>query len=107
MGRGGVDVLTPPDADLVRRFDADMEDIHVQAKAIGYNASRFLIMLREHGGLETAHRLLRSPGISDGFTELWMLGRLDLTVEALAIRPEYEPLFSIQEIAVARERLAR
>jgi hypothetical protein len=93
-------------ADLIRRFDRDMEGIHVGAKAIGYNATRFLMMLREHGGLDTAHRLLRGSDISYGFTELWLLGRLDLTVEALVNRAEYEPLFSREEVATARARLA-
>ena len=95
------------DPDLVRRFERDMEAIYVGAKAIGYNANRFLMMLREHGGLETAHRLLHCSDVSYGFTELWMLGRADLTVEALVIRPEYATLFSPQELATARARLDR
>jgi hypothetical protein len=65
------------------------------------------MMLREHGGLETAHHLLHGSEVSYGFTELWMLGRQDLTVEALVIRPEYATLFSLQELATARARLDR
>lgn len=94
------------DADLVRRFDRDMEGIYDGAKAVGYNATRFLMMLREHDGLETAHRLLRGSDISYGFTELWLLGRQDLTVEALAVRPQYVSLFSTEELATARARLS-
>jgi hypothetical protein len=93
------------DPDLVRRFERDMEGIYDGAKAIGYNATRFLMMLREHGGLETAHRLFWSSDISYGFTELWMLGRLDLTVEALVVRPEYAGMFSADELATAQSRL--
>lgn len=95
----------PPDADLVRRFERDMDAIYIGAKSVGYNATGFLMMLREHGGLETAHRLLRGPDISYGFTELWLLGRSDLTVEALVIRPDYATLFSPQELETARARL--
>lgn len=62
------------DDDLIRRFDRDMDGIHDGAKAIGYNATRFLVMLREHGGLETAHRLMQSGDVSYGFTELWLRG---------------------------------
>jgi hypothetical protein len=94
-----------PDADLFRRFERDMEAIHDKAKAIGYNATRYLVMLREHGGLETAHWLLSGNDVSYGFTELWLMGRQDLTVEALAIKPEYAALFSRDELAKARERL--
>jgi hypothetical protein len=90
---------------MVRRFERDMESIYIDAKAIGYNATRFLAMLRERGGIETAHRLLRGTDISYGFTELWLLGRQDLTVEALVIRPEYATLFSSEELATARARL--
>jgi hypothetical protein len=98
---------TDADADLIRRFDAEMESIYDRAKAIGYNATRFLIMIREHGGLETAHRLLQSSDISYGFAELWARGRQDLTVEALALRLEFQQLFSATELDTARARLGR
>ena len=93
------------DGDLVRNFDRDMERIYDSAKAIGYNATRLLMMLREHGGLETAHRLMAAEDVSDGFTELWMRSRKDLTVEALLLRPEYEALFSDDERRRAAARL--
>ncbi|MBA2382261.1 MAG: hypothetical protein H0V73_09145 [Chloroflexi bacterium] len=93
------------DADLIRTFDREMEGIHLGAKAIGYNATRFLLMLREHGGLETAHRLMQSNQVSEGFTELWMRGRKDLTVEAVILRPQYAGLFSEDERRRAEEKL--
>ena len=95
------------DPDLVRRFERDMVGLHDRAKAIGYNATRFLVMLREHGGLVTAHRLLEGDAVSYGFTELWLMGRQDLTVEALVLEPEYAGLFSEAELATARGRLGR
>ncbi|WP_179135858.1 hypothetical protein [Paenibacillus sp. 32352] len=43
---------------------------------------------------------------SDGFTELWSRGRLDLTVEALVgFHEEFKALFSVVEIEAARKRL--
>jgi hypothetical protein len=43
--------------DLVARFDAAMDDIHARAKReLGYNATRFVVMLRQYDGLQTAHR---------------------------------------------------
>ena len=65
------------------------------------------MMVREHDGLETAHRLLASREIGYGFAELWMLGRQDLTVEASCFAPEYVELFTEAELATARERLGR
>ena len=43
--------------------------------------------------------------VSDGFTTLWELKRLDLSVEAYVLRPEYAPLFTEEERGIARARL--
>lgn len=73
----------------------------------GYNATYFLRMLSDHGGLETARRLLRAPVVSEGFTSLWERKRLDLTVEALVTSPKFAELFTPDEIDLARQRLAQ
>ena len=81
-----------------------MMQIYVQAtQQAGYTATRFHQMLTEHGGVETARRLL--PQMSDGFTELWRRNRLDLTVEALVLQPQWASLFARHEIEMARGRL--
>lgn len=72
----------------------------------GYNATRFIQMVSQHGGVEAARQLLRAPGVSDGFTSLWEAGRLDLSVEAHVLRPEFRELFSVAEVDTARKRLA-
>lgn len=94
-----------------QRFDAEMLDVYRQAKRqAGYNAVRFLQMLGEYGGVETAHRLLRPPvaAVSDGFTELHLRGYPNLTVEALVLRFEFTTLlFSDEERDIARQRLAQ
>jgi len=82
-----------------------MLDIYKRAKSEAhYNATRFLQMVGEQGGLKAAHRLLASPP-SDGFGALWAAGRVDLTVEYLVQQPEFRHLFSDEEIAVAVERV--
>ena len=89
-----------------RSFEYEMMQIYERAKAeIGYTASRFLQMVLDQGGLATAERLLHSPSTSDGFTKLWESKRLDLSVEALVIRPEFSELFTGAEKAIARSRL--
>ena len=96
--------MTVASHDLVRDFDQAMMQIYVQAKQqAGYTATRFHQMLTEHGGVETARRLL--PQMSDGFTELWRRNRLDLTVEALVLESKWDDLFSDDERRVARSRL--
>lgn len=72
---------------------------------IRYNPTRFIQMLSKYGGPETAHRLLKSAGGSDGFTTLGEAGRLEMSVEAMVVLPWYQALFSPTERAAARKRL--
>ena len=74
-------------------------------RELGYNATRFLQMLSEQGGLATAQSLLRTPTPSNGFTRMWMEGRPELTVEYIALDPRFAELFTAEELATARERL--
>jgi hypothetical protein len=82
-----------------------MIGIYEDARSIGYVATRFLQMVSERGGLRTAHDLLATDTPSEGFTALWELRRLDLTVEAAVLEPEFESLFTDTERDVARRRL--
>ena len=83
-----------------------MFDIYRLAKsACGYDARRFHQMLSEFGGLNTAKRLLATDEIQYGFTELYFCGRLDLTVEAHVVKPEFRGLFTEEELRRARQRL--
>lgn len=93
---------------LEKQFEQDMIDIYTTAKKeCGYNASRFLQMLGAKGGLAAAKQLISKPGGTDGFTTLWEHGRLDLSVEAHALKPEYAELFTDEERKMCRERLAQ
>ena len=93
--------------DREKQFDAAMIEIYDRAgREIGYWATRYLQMLRRRGGLGTAHYLLSQKATSDGYRALRDAGRLDLTVEAYVLRPEFQPLFSARELNLARERLA-
>jgi hypothetical protein len=92
--------------DLELRFHEAMLDIYRRAKSeAGYTASLFLKMVSEVGGLEAARRLINAPDVSDGYTRLWDLHRLDLSVEAVALCDQWEPLFSREELRTARHRL--
>lgn len=93
---------------LEAKFEAAMFDVYRRAKSeAGYNATIFLQMLSDRGGLATARQLINAPRPSDGYTQLFERGRLDLTVEALVIEsPDWRSLFSDQELERARRRLA-
>ncbi len=70
------------------------------------NATRFLHMLYEHRGLETARILLHSTNVSEGYTALWERGRLDLTVEAVIHdNSKWHPLFTQEDLAICTKRL--
>jgi hypothetical protein len=73
---------------------------------VHYDARRFLAKLTEAGGLEAARHLLRSDRFSDGFVAITLAGRPDLTLEALVLREPWRALFTGEELAIARRRLA-
>jgi hypothetical protein len=74
-------------------------------REIGYNPTSFNQMVAEHGGPEAARQLLNGRNASDRFTKLWDAQRLDMSVEAVALLPWYDSLFTDEQRAVARHRL--
>ena len=94
------------DTSLENRFNEEMLGIYIRAKdECDYNATRFLQMVTEHGGLQAAKFLLQAKELSDGFVALWEHGRLDLTMEALILHSPWRALFSDDERAIAQKRL--
>lgn len=95
------------DSLLSGEFHVLMRSIYDRAKSeCGYNATRFKKMLEEHGGVKTAKTLLQAPSVSDGFVELYMRKRLDLTVEAQILdNPKFWSLFDDAELDTARRWL--
>jgi hypothetical protein len=93
---------------LAAAFDRAMEDLYRRARVeAGYNATLFLHMLHDRGGLGTARHLINADNPSEGYTRLFMAGRLDLTVEAVVVdEPRWHPLFTADELDKARRRLA-
>lgn len=88
-------------------FDQAMFDIYKRAKReTGYNATLFLQMVTNNGGLQTARTLINARKPSDGYTALYERGRLDLTVEAMILEnPRWHELFTPEELERARGRL--
>lgn len=92
--------------DLERKFNNEMINIYKKAdKEIGYRATRFLQMLSDKGGINTAISLVSKEGGTEGFAVLWENKRLDLSVEALVLKDEYSELFSDEIREVCRARL--
>lgn len=88
----------------LKKFDAAMEQIYTEAAGFNYYPTGFLRLLRQNQGLATARQLLRSNAMK-GLTTLWEHGRLDVSVEALILKPEWHHLFTDEERAIASKRL--
>lgn len=93
--------------ELEQRFGDEMIDkvYRTAGKETGYWASYFLRAVKQHGGVAAAKRLLAQKGLSKGLLKLREKDRLDLSMEALVLRPEYRALFTDDERATAARRL--
>jgi hypothetical protein len=92
---------------LEQQFTQAMFDIYRRAKTeADYNASIFFQMISERGGVRTAKALINATRPSDGYTQLYQRGHLEITVEAVVVEnPKWHSLFTPDEIARARKRL--
>jgi len=88
--------------DLEREFRKSVE---ICISHYRYRPSYFLQMLDNYGAADTAIKLVTAPKFHEGFTKLWELGRLDLTVEAIVLRSPYNQLFAKEVLDSASERL--
>lgn len=91
---------------LENKFHEEMNNIYFTAKKeLKYNASRFIQLVEREGGLKAAKQLISKSGGTYGFEVLWENDRLDLSVEALVLRPEYNDLITDEEREICRKRL--
>lgn len=93
---------------LENKFNVDMQNIYNAAKKeLGYNAARFFHLISEKGGVQAAKILISKNGGTYGFEVLWEHKRLDLSVEAHVLKPEYTTLFNDEERNICKQRLER
>lgn len=70
-----------------------------------YQAPYFRRMLLDNFGFDTACQLITSPNATTGFTHMYENDRLDLTVEAVVIQPQWSGLFEKEVLSAAHKRL--
>lgn len=97
---------------LKLKFEIELHDkMFIAKKECHYNPIYFNQMLAKFGGVATAKRLiekaLATGNPSDGFTTLFLIGRLDLTMEDSVCKPEYSDLFEQFEIDYCKSLLGR
>ena len=63
------------------------------------------VRIRPVPDMNQAHRLLSGSRTSDGFDKLAVLGKLDLSLEALVVDKRFTLLFSDDEANTALDRL--
>lgn len=92
--------------DLERQFKSAIGEMVTRTlRETSYRPHYFQQMIKERGELDASLSLVRAKKPSDGFTKLWELKRLDLTVEAVVSAPEFAALFSASDIVAAKRRL--
>lgn len=91
---------------LESEFEDALRGTYEAARKRGYVATYFLQMLEEHGGVETAKRLLAKSEPQAGLFELWELGLLHESMEAVIWdNTRFHSLFKPDEIGEAHRRL--
>jgi len=88
--------------ELEKKF---MEAVGICKYRYGYNPTRFLQMIEDHGAIDTATLLVTDPKIHEGLGKLWEFKRLDLSVEAIICQEPYCKLFPIEVLSKAKSRL--
>lgn len=86
-------------------IDEILECIRIGKDEFGYAPTRFIQMCEESGIIGACKRLLANDKLHEGFTFLWEHKRLDLSVEAIALRPDFRGLFSEEELMRAQSKL--
>ena len=90
---------------LDSEFTHALEGTIEAARKRGYVPTYFLQMLAEHGGVETAKRLLAKSEPQTGLFELWQLNLLHESMEAAVLQDKFHSLFTETELAEAHRRL--
>ncbi|MFD1328122.1 hypothetical protein [Mycoplana ramosa] len=88
-----------------QRFHQSMLALYDTCATLGFRPVLFRRYVILHGGVAAARELVFKPGTT-GLERLIDLGRPELSMEATMLQPEFQALFSADELKEARERLA-
>lgn len=83
---------------MEEKFLFALEDARQKAEKLG-------VRIRPVLDMKSAHRILSGHKESDGFFQLADKGRLELSLEALAVKKQFTALFSDEEANNALTRL--
>ena len=86
-------------------YTAVMNDVKILIKK-GYKPIVFMDMISRKGAIETAKQLVNSKEPSPGYTKLWEMGALQYSVENQIQDKRWKNIFTDDERAKAKKRLA-
>ena len=88
---------------LQNKFNEEVLEAIEKSKKLGYVPTRFIQMLQQEN--YTVVQRLVVKEVSTGLEKLWSKGHLELSMEAIMIKPEYKDLFSEEIIKVCEKKL--
>ena len=87
------------------KFQQRLNDAIEEMISYGYKPQIFITMCNEEGAVNASKDVINSEKITDGFTRLWELGKLKLSVENIIQEPEWHELFSDDDRKKSKKRL--
>jgi hypothetical protein len=92
--------------DSTQTFDQRVDFAIREMITFGYKPQAFMTMrIMDGGTINAVKKLIHSVKISEGFTRLWELGKLDLSLEKIIQEPEWHSLFTDDDRKKAKKRL--
>jgi hypothetical protein len=92
-------------SEIDNEFQARVLAALAECHRLGYHPTDFERMLEDARASRVAEKLVLSGEVQSGFKRLAEMHRLDLTVEAIMIEPQFESLFKPAIREAARWRL--
>ena len=74
-------------------------------KEYGCKMTRFIGTIERFGIVNTAKEIIRKGRTSDCFNKLAEKGHIELTMEAIIVKPQYQELFTDEEVNACFELL--
>ncbi len=92
--------------EIIKKFDKEMKALYKkQKKEVGYYSEMNSYVLNDIGGYEAVKRQIHFKEDSDALKLFAGKNRLDLAVESLVLKKEYEKLFNENEKEICKKRL--
>lgn len=82
-----------------------IKNCEIVEKEYGCKMTRFIETINRFGVVRTAQEILRKGRTSDCFNKLVEVRQIELTMEAVIVRPQYAELFTDEEVNYCYELL--